>query len=759
MTHLKREKSRNKHYGRHTKRFGQKEIRRAQKRLPSVQGGCGALEEVGFYNIERDIKLENLEEIDEETWVRTTPFPTDVISIQLKATLSGANDAYENEKKNGILLLHRLWKLHGAPNLANTISADGTTEHRNHYAPRSRSEPAVAGAYFDRVFPRHTGQHEDRLAHADGEYRQIPRILDSMKIPGMVIPTYLELKRRSEPLCDRSRRARAKMKGGKRKARGGKSHTKAEDLASCRFGNLPSRRGAKTLTKNATALATNEGLPQLKRPQLCNNVGKSRSNIPPDRPNPRPGGGRGRGGRGAAGGRGRGYGRGYTRGSRSRSIRSKDYERESTSSGDNLHNHLTKSSSLVRLAANGGTSRSADSSSTTTEETRTPSRSSTTSSRRVPTTPSRASTPHRFRTAAPVEGGGGDGLDEVDKFIHDALNQAPPIEGGASPIEGGGEPDLGALGIHGHANDGQRPGVQAHHADNGDHTYEAYNHCEAVFDANKTLSITLVIPDWSPSPLTAEYLFNIPQEKRYTVTQMASHAARRDGMSRFTDSADPHMTDLLLPSSRNTRLEDIESKMCSSGKRAISSIQEIHTANKGTTFVYLIGLLEYHPVYEIAVSNGEFDDAKKNEFDVKGTRTYDGTDADTNPILTSENRKNIFVPTNSRELMAMKPGPLKSLYLEAMGTEISNMERNGVYRWVYLPAGQHTIRGRVIFEIKFDPITGLLLKAKARLVAQGFTQIFGVDFFETYASTPKVSTPKASTAPRFLRRSLQGSQV
>ncbi|XRB14844.1 hypothetical protein RI054_09g46840 [Pseudoscourfieldia marina] len=60
--------------------------------------------------------------------------------------------------------------------------------------------------------------------------------------------------------------------------------------------------------------------------------------------------------------------------------------------------------------------------------------------------------PHRFRTAAPVEGGGGDGLDEVDKFIHDALNQAPPTEGGASPIEGGGEPDLGALGIHGHAN-------------------------------------------------------------------------------------------------------------------------------------------------------------------------------------------------------------------------------------------------------------------------------------------------------------------
>ncbi|XRB17737.1 hypothetical protein RI054_16g75820 [Pseudoscourfieldia marina] len=33
------------------------------------------LEEVGFYNIERDIKLENLEEIDEETWVRYYSVP------------------------------------------------------------------------------------------------------------------------------------------------------------------------------------------------------------------------------------------------------------------------------------------------------------------------------------------------------------------------------------------------------------------------------------------------------------------------------------------------------------------------------------------------------------------------------------------------------------------------------------------------------------------------------------------------------------
>ncbi|XRB12126.1 hypothetical protein RI054_03g19620 [Pseudoscourfieldia marina] len=57
------------------------------------------------------------------------------------------------------------------------------------------------------------------------------------------------------------------MKGGKRKAQQEENRTPKPKisphaaLATCR------RRGAKTLTKNATALATNEGLPQLKRPQ------------------------------------------------------------------------------------------------------------------------------------------------------------------------------------------------------------------------------------------------------------------------------------------------------------------------------------------------------------------------------------------------------------------------------------------------------------------------------------------------------------
>ena len=126
MTHLKREKSRNSTTDAILNALDKKKYDGQQKQYRRwFKAVVEQLEEVGFYNIERDIKLENLEEIDEETWVQYYSVPDRrYIYTAVKATLSqAANDAYENEKKNGILLLHRLWKLHGAPNLANTISA------------------------------------------------------------------------------------------------------------------------------------------------------------------------------------------------------------------------------------------------------------------------------------------------------------------------------------------------------------------------------------------------------------------------------------------------------------------------------------------------------------------------------------------------------------------------------------------------------------------------------------------------------------
>ena len=49
------------------------------------------------------------------------------------------------------------------------------------------------------------------------------------------------------------------------------------------------------------------------------------------------------------------------------------------------------------------------------------------------------------------------------------------------------------------------------------------------------------------------------------------------------------------------------------------------------------------------------------------------------------------------------------------------------------------MRSKFVFDLKHGP-TGEFIKFKARMVAMGFTQIEGVDFFETFAS---VLTPKS----------------
>ena len=101
----------------------------------------------------------------------------------------------------------------------------------------------------------------------------------------------------------------------------------------------------------------------------------------------------------------------------------------------------------------------------------------------------------------------------------------------------------------------------------------------------------------------------------------------------------------------------------------------------------------------------------------------------------------------------MQTGPLKSLYLTAMNVEQENLLQQDVFEWVSAPKGKsagHLTRSRAVFEIKWDQMTGHMDKAKCRIVAQGFTQRYGVDFTETYATTPKLSTMRL-----FMKKALQ----
>ncbi len=75
----------------------------------------------------------------------------------------------------------------------------------------------------------------------------------------------------------------------------------------------------------------------------------------------------------------------------------------------------------------------------------------------------------------------------------------------------------------------------------------------------------------------------------------------------------------------------------------------------------------------------------------------------------------------------------------AMDREIAQLERLGTFELVTCPPGRKPIGCKWVFRLKRD-ILGEILKYKARLVAQGFAQIFGLDFTETFAPVVRLET-------------------
>ena len=72
-------------------------------------------------------------------------------------------------------------------------------------------------------------------------------------------------------------------------------------------------------------------------------------------------------------------------------------------------------------------------------------------------------------------------------------------------------------------------------------------------------------------------------------------------------------------------------------------------------------------------------------------------------------------------------------WLHAMHEELNNFEYNKVWRLVPRPTGNHNVIGtKWIFKNKEDA-HGTIIRNKARLVAQGYSQVEGIDYGETFA--------------------------
>ena len=67
-----------------------------------------------------------------------------------------------------------------------------------------------------------------------------------------------------------------------------------------------------------------------------------------------------------------------------------------------------------------------------------------------------------------------------------------------------------------------------------------------------------------------------------------------------------------------------------------------------------------------------------------------------------------------------------------MHEELNNFSRNQVWELVERPKNHNVIGTNYVFRNKQDQ-DGIVVRNKARLVAQGYTQVEGLDFGETYA--------------------------
>ena len=75
-------------------------------------------------------------------------------------------------------------------------------------------------------------------------------------------------------------------------------------------------------------------------------------------------------------------------------------------------------------------------------------------------------------------------------------------------------------------------------------------------------------------------------------------------------------------------------------------------------------------------------------------------------------------------------------WIDAMNDELRSMDQNKVWELVELPERYKTVGCKWVFKTKRDS-KGNIERHKAKLVAKGFTQKWGIDFKETFSPISK----------------------
>ena len=93
------------------------------------------------------------------------------------------------------------------------------------------------------------------------------------------------------------------------------------------------------------------------------------------------------------------------------------------------------------------------------------------------------------------------------------------------------------------------------------------------------------------------------------------------------------------------------------------------------------------------------------------------------------------IPKTYKQAMS---SPQAEKWKAAMDSEVNSLNSNKTYSLVPPPKDKKVIGGRWVYSIKQNPDGTDLFKA--RYVAQGFNQVYGSDYFETYSPTAKMTS-------------------
>ena len=99
----------------------------------------------------------------------------------------------------------------------------------------------------------------------------------------------------------------------------------------------------------------------------------------------------------------------------------------------------------------------------------------------------------------------------------------------------------------------------------------------------------------------------------------------------------------------------------------------------------------------------------------------------------------LVIPVPETYEEAIKDPVWGKLWLEAIQAELTALISNGTWDVVVPPKGANLVTSKWVFKAKMH-VDGTLDKLKARMVARGFSQIYGVDFTDTFAPTIKFDT-------------------